>query len=244
MGHVSPGQALIVTGSTGSGKSTTCKAFVEAMEPLWLHFGVDLFLGQVVPRKFVDGGPRCAEGVHMVPDDPAAPDGPRHMALGRYGAQMIGAFHRMAAEAVRCGQNVVLDHVTTLDPPILQDCVAAFRGLPVTFVALKPPAEIIPQRIDARLDQVAAVLGREQARHNNANTKRISRYMAGQIFAHADFDLVVDTHAHAPEAVARQIAEALQQPGRAFPELARKLDAGEPPFAAAAPSTASRSPSP
>lgn len=225
------GRALVVTGSTGSGKTTTCKEFVARMDELWLHFGVDLFLGSVVPRKFVDGGPRCEEGVHMEPDDPARPDGPRHMVLGRYGPQMIGTFHQMAAAAVRAGQNVVLDHVTTLDPPLLADCVRALRGLPVFFVALKPPAEIIPGRIDARLESVAALLGREQAVRTNENTKLISRYMERQIFAHDLFDLVVDTHAHGPEEVVRLIAKAMQsRPGRAFTDLAERLDAGAAPF--------------
>lgn len=224
------GRALIVTGSTGSGKTTTCKAFVDAMDALWLHFGIDLFLGQAAPRKFVDGGPRCAEGVHMVPDDPAVPDGPRHMALGHYGEALIHTYHAMVAAAVRAGQNVVLDHVTTLEPPILQDCVRTLGGLPVTFVALRPPEAVIPRRIDERLPAVVAVLGHEHALRNNENTKLISRYMSAQIFAHDCFDLVVDTDAHAPDAVVRLIAEALDRPGRAFGELARRLDAGEAPF--------------
>jgi chloramphenicol 3-O-phosphotransferase len=227
-----PGRALVVTGSTGSGKTTTCKAFVDAMDELWLHFGVDLFLGSVVPRKFVDGGPRCDEGVHMVPDDPARPDGPRHMALGGHGREMIRTFHQMTAAAVRAGRNVVLDHVTTIDPPILQDCVETLRGLPVFFVALRPPAEVIPQRIDARLDSVIATLGREHALRTNENTKLISQYMARQIFSHDLFDLVVDTEAHPPGEVVRIIAEALQaRPGRAFAELAQRLEARQAPFA-------------
>lgn len=229
---MTPGRALVVTGSTGSGKTTTCKTFVDRADDLWLHFGVDLFLGSVVPRKFVDGGPRCEEGVHMVPEDPAAPDGPRRMALGREGHAMIRAFHQMVAAAVRSGQNVVLDHVTTIDPPLLQDCVQALRGLPVFFVALRPPAAVIPRRIEARLESVVAVLGREQALHNNENTKRVSQYMSRQIFAHDLFDLVVDTAAHPPDVVAKMIAETLlTRPGAAFPELARRLDAGLAPFA-------------
>jgi chloramphenicol 3-O-phosphotransferase len=225
------GRALIVTGSTGSGKTTTCKAFVDAMEDLWLHFGVDLFLGSVAPRKFVDGGPRCGEGVHMVPDDPADPDGPRHLELGRYGFEMIATFHRMAAEAVRCGQNVVLDHITTLHPPLLQDCVRCFRDLPAFFVGLKPPEHVIPRRIDERLESVVAILGREHALKTNENTKLVSAYMSREIFAHDRFDLVVDTEAHAPAEVVRIIAAALaERPGRAIADLARRLDAREAPF--------------
>jgi chloramphenicol 3-O-phosphotransferase len=226
-----PGTALVITGSTGSGKTTTCKQFVARMDDLWLHFGVDLFLGSVVPRKFVDGGPRCHEGVHMEPDDPAVPDGPRHMEFGRYGPEMICTFHQMAAAAVRAGQKVVLDHVTTIEPAILQDCVESFRGLPVFFVALRPPAEIIPQRIDQRLDSVISALGHEHALKTNENTKLISRYMSRQIFSHDCFDLVVDTDAHDPDAVVDLIAEALEaRPGMAFAELARRLDSSASPF--------------
>jgi chloramphenicol 3-O-phosphotransferase len=225
------GQALIVTGSTGSGKTTACKTFVDQMVDLWLHFGVDLFLGSVVPRKFVDGGPRCDEGVHMVPDDAAEPDGARHLQLGRYGYDMVRTFHRMATEAVRCGQNVVLDHITTIHPPLLQDCVRCFRDLPAFFVGLKPPEHVIPQRIDARLESVVATLGREHALKTNENTKLVSAYMSREIFAHDRFDLVVDTHAHAPADVARIIAAAMaERPGRAIAELAARLDAGEAPF--------------
>jgi chloramphenicol 3-O-phosphotransferase len=68
---------VIVTGTTGSGKTTTCKAFVAQAEDLWLHFGVDTMLGTLVPRQFVDGGARGEEGVHMAPDDPADPTGRR-----------------------------------------------------------------------------------------------------------------------------------------------------------------------
>jgi chloramphenicol 3-O-phosphotransferase len=225
------GRLLIVTGSTGSGKTTTCKEFVAQMDDLWLHFGVDLFLGTVVPRKFVDGGPRSSEGVHMEPDDPAAPDGPRHLALGRHGPGMIRTFHQMAAAAVRSGQNVVLDHVTTISPPLLQDCVATLRDLPVFFVGLRPPDEIIPNRIDERLESIVQALGREHAARANENTKLVSRYMSAEIFSHDHFDLLVDTHAHAPQEVVRIIArEMADRPGRAFAELARKLDAGVAPF--------------
>jgi chloramphenicol 3-O-phosphotransferase len=225
------GRIVIITGSTGSGKTTTCKAFVDRMDELWLHFGIDLFLGSCVPRKFVDGGSRSADGVHFLPDDPADPTGPWHMDMGTYGLGLVASFHRMAAEAVRSGQNVVLDHIATVDPPLLADCVDVFRDLPVFFVGLRPPAEVIPERIDGRLEQVAAVLGHEQAVRNSENKKLVARYLYDRIFANDLYDLEIDTNRHDPGAVVELIAGAMGDGrGTAFPELARRLDAGLAPF--------------
>ncbi len=225
------GQLLIITGSTGSGKTTACKEFVALADELWLHFGADQFLGGVVPRKFVDGGARCDEGLRKVLDDPTDPDGPRHLELGRYGTQMIDTFHAMVAAGVRAGSNIVIDHITTLDPPFLQSCLKHFRDLPVLFVALKPPQSVIPERLDNRLDKIVSALDRDQAAIANANTKRMAEFLYRQIFAHDQFDLVIDSNAHSPGAVATLIADALtRQPGRAFAELTRRLDAKENPF--------------
>ena len=226
------GKIVIITGSTGSGKTTTCKEFVGQMDDLWLHFGIDLFLGTVVPRKFVDGGPRSDDGVHMRPDDPARPDGPWHMDMGRYGMAMVRTFHRMAVAAVRSGQNVVLDHIATLDPPLLQDCVACFRDLPVFFVGLRPPPEVIPRRIDERLEQIVAAMGRDHAVRNSENKKRVARFLFDRIFAHDLFDMVIDTDRHSPGEVVRLIAGGMGEGrGTAFGELASRLDRRLAPFA-------------
>lgn len=225
------GKLLLITGTTGSGKTTTCKEFVARQDELWLHFGADQFLGGVMPRKFVDGGSRAHDGLQKVLDDPAKPNGPRHLELGRYGLQMFEAFHAMIAAGVRSGQNYITDHITTLDPPILQSCVKHFRDLPVFFVALKPPLNVVPDRIDGRLDKIVSALDRTQAAIANENTKRLADSLYKQIFAHEHFDLIVDSNANSPTEVADIIATALaNEPGQAFAELARKLDAGQAPF--------------
>jgi len=225
------GKIIIITGSTGSGKTTTCNEFVAQMDDLWLHFGIDLFLGSVVPRKFVDGGPRSDDGVHMVPDDLNNPKGAWHMDMGRYGISMIKTFHRMAVAAVRSGQNVVLDHIATLDPPLLHDCVDCFRGLPVFFVGLHPPAEIIPRRIDERLETIVASLGREHAVRNSENKKLVAKYLYDRIFAHDVFDLVIDSNLHSPTEVVEIIASKMGDGhGKAFLELASRMDRGLAPF--------------
>lgn len=224
VGQTVSGKVVLITGSTGAGKTTTCGLLVDRLDGLWLHFGVDLVLGKLVPRKFIDGG-RCAElGVHSVPDDPADPDGPWHLDLGVHGLPVIRSFHRMAAAAVRDGQNLVIDHVATTDPPLLQDCVAVFAGLPVWFVALKPPPEVSPRRIDERLESIVATLGREHAVRNSEAKKKVAQWLYRQIFTHDCFDQVIDTDRHGPEEVADQIKRAMGDcHGRALPELARKF---------------------
>jgi chloramphenicol 3-O-phosphotransferase len=226
-----PGRILLVTGSTGAGKTTTCNLLVDRLEGLWLHFGIDLFLGKLVPRKFIDGGDCCAEGVHGAPDDPANPDGPWHLDMGVRGIALVHAFHLMAVAAARAGQNLVIDHITTLDPPLLQDCVQAFEGISVWFVALKPPPTVSPRRIDDRLDTIAASLGRDHAIRNSEAKKRVATSLYESIFRHELFDQTIDTDTNAPDAVVDSIVRRMGQcEGAAFPELARRLAARASPF--------------
>jgi chloramphenicol 3-O-phosphotransferase len=212
---------VIVTGTTGSGKTTTCKEFVALADDLWLHFGVDTMLGTLVPRKFVDGGERGEEGVHMAADDPGNPDGPAHMSFGNHGNRLIDTYHRMVRAAVESGQKMIIDHVATVDPPILPNMLEHFSDLDTLFVALKPPQEILGQRIEGRIAEVEKVLGTEQAARNNAGTRRASRFIAREIFRHECFDMVLDTGALSPAEVACAILGRVETgpPGNALKRL-------------------------
>ena len=220
------GKVLVVTGSTGAGKTTTCTLLVDRLEGLWLHFGIDFMLGKVMPRKFIDGGRCSQQGVHGAPDDPGNPDGPWHLDMGVHGMPVIRSFHRMAAAAVRSGQNLVIDHIATVDPPILQDCVEVFAGLPVFFVALKPPPEVSRRRLDERLETIVATLGREHAVRNSEAKKRVAASLYERIFAHDVFDLVIDTERHGPDEVTSLIMAKMGAcEGTAFPRLRREFGA-------------------
>jgi len=227
------GRLIIITGTTGSGKTTTCQEFVTTADDLWLHFGVDLFLGTLVPRQYADSGPRCSEGLHMVPDDPTQPSGPAHFELGSEGPGMVRAFHEMVAAAVRSGQRVVMDHITTMHPPFLQDCLARLQGLPVLFVALRPAEELLNQRIKARMEEYIKSSGidPEYIRHAHENLQRVRNYMMSEIFSHDCFDLTIDSGALAPHQVVERIRTRLQEgSGEAFPKLAKRYDLTIDPF--------------
>lgn len=226
MPDVAPGRIVVVAGTTGSGKTTTCRTFIDRADDVWLHIGVDMFLGTMLSRKFVDGGPRCDECLRMAPLDPADPAGPAEMKLGPLGLPLIDAYHQMVAAAARSGQNVIIDHVPTTSPPLLQRCAAALAGLPVLFVALKPPREVLMQRIDDRLPEVIKVLGPEQGVITNEGCKQASDFIFRGIFSHDCFDLVLDTAQLSPEAVVSAIfARLADGPGRAMATIAREFAA-------------------
>jgi chloramphenicol 3-O-phosphotransferase len=212
---------VIVTGTTGSGKTTTCKEFVAQAGELWLHFGVDTMLGTLVPRKFVDGGPRGEEGIHMAPIDPSDPDGSAHMRFGKYGAGLIDTYHRMLRAAVDNGQRVIIDHVATTEPPILSNLVTRFHDTQTLFVALKPQQDILRTRIEGRIAEVEKVLGKEHAARNNAGTRRASEFIAREIFRHDCFDMVLDTGVLSPPEAARAILNRAENgpPGDALKRL-------------------------
>jgi chloramphenicol 3-O-phosphotransferase len=130
----------------------------------------------------------------------------------------------MAAAAARNGQNVVMDHVPTTSPPLLQSCVAALKGLPVLFVALKPERSVLMQRIDGRLAEVIKILGPEHGRITNERCKQASDFIFRETFTHDHFDLVLDSDALSPEEVADAILARLAAgPSAGFAALAREF---------------------
>jgi chloramphenicol 3-O-phosphotransferase len=147
------------------------------------------------------------------------------MSFGTHGAALIDTYHRMIRTAVENGQRVILDHVATMDPPILPDMVARFHDLDTLFVALKPPQDILGTRIEGRIADVEKVLGPEQAARNNQGTRRASEFVAREIFRHDCFDMVLDTGQLSREQVAQAILDRVENgpSGDALAHLARRF---------------------
>lgn len=223
------GRILIVNGTSGSGKTTTCERFVATADECWLYYGVDHFLGQTFPRAYGHRGPRAAEGYEAVPENPADPNGPLRWRLGPLGERAFALFHEWLATAARMGFNLVADHLLLADPPILQDCVRRLAGLPVWIVTLKPPFAVLEARIAER--DIANRFGpghlsAEEAARARDRLERLRPWFYRAVYENPISDLVVDTAREDPDAVCARIRARLAAgPGTALAELARRYGA-------------------
>ena len=219
-----PGQIIIVSGTSGSGKSTTCELFARRSNDFWLLYGIDHFLSATFPAKFGHHGPRSREGFCAQPLDETDPEGPQRWRFGEWGFKAFHTLHEWAAAASREGCNIILDHIMLVDPPVLQDCIWRLQGLPVLFVCLKPPYEVLMERVATRkMDKKmpTAELGKDDpAKKIIERLDRLRPWFYEAAYANDCYDLEVDTQRHGPDAVCDLIDKRLAAgPGTAFEQL-------------------------
>ena len=223
------GQIVIVNGTSGSGKSTTCELFQRRADDYWLLYGIDHFMANTLPAKFGHHGPRAAEGIHAEPVDPADPDGPLRW---RFGPNAIAAFetlHEWIAAASRQGLNIIFDHLLMTDPPVLPDLVRRLEGLPVLLVTLQPPFELLENRVaERKMDKKLPtdLLGEDAARKIVDRLARLRPWFYEEVYRNPIADLTIDTGVHGPEAVCAMIEARLAEgPGTALDRLRASLPA-------------------
>ncbi len=217
------GQIIIVSGTSGSGKSTTCELWAKRSSDFWLLYGIDHFLSGTLPAQFGHHGPYSREGIYAAPLNEAEPQGTLRWHLGPNGARAMATFHDWAGAASRNGCNIILDHLLMVDPPLLQDCIWRLAGLPVLLVTLKPPFEVLMERVANRtMDKKMPtdILGEDAVRKIVDRLDRLRPWFYDAVHANPVCDLEVDTVRHSPEEVCDLIAARLAQgPGVAFDQL-------------------------
>ncbi len=221
------GQIVIISGTSGSGKSTAAELLAKRSEAFWLLYGIDHFMAGTFPAKFGHHGPRAGEGVYAHPIDPNDPDGPLRWSFGPEGHKAFAAFHEWIASASRQGANVVIDHLMMSDPPIIQDIVWRLQDLPVLFVSLTCPYDVLSQRIASRtMDKKMPtdLLGEDAVRKIVDRLDRLRPWFYEAVYANDITDLEIDTVANTPEQVVELIEARLQQgPGTAFARLRKRF---------------------
>ena len=132
-----PGQIVILNGVPRSGKSSIVAVIQETFDGPWMNLGVDTFKERVMP-------PRYSPGIGLRP-------GAEFPSLEPLIAVFYAAMYESIAAHSRLGLNVVVDvgHHDGYSVPrgILADCARRLNGLPVLFVGVRCPVEVLRERL-------------------------------------------------------------------------------------------------
>ncbi|WP_371823894.1 chloramphenicol phosphotransferase CPT family protein [Phyllobacterium sp. 628] len=206
------GQIIILNGAPRSGKSCIAAAIQESFEGPWMNLGVDTYVRHATPLRYQPGIGLRPGGER--PDlEPLIP-------------VFYAALYDCIAAHSRLGLNVVADigHHDSYSKPlnILGDCAKRLNGLPVLFVGVRCPLDIIMQRRNT------GQAGREGAYAVGSADEPIpAPVLRWQEAVHIPglYDLEVDTSTSSSAACAATIKETLQRSlhhPTAFERLAAK----------------------
>ncbi|MCB2077013.1 MAG: AAA family ATPase [Novosphingobium sp.] len=212
------GQIIIVNGTSGAGKTTTCATFARRAREAYLMFGMDLLVGTLLPARYTMFGSDKVTGYQPTSYGPVA-------------MQALSAMHEMVAAASRSGQNMVVDHLMFLDPPVVQDCIWRMTDVPVLFVNLKPSLDVLDKRVRERkidvipapIQEAMAAAGPDIIAALGDELAEATPWFYEHAYANDIYDLELDSSAMTPDEVCQRIETRLAEgPGTAFERL-RKL---------------------
>ncbi|ODT14162.1 MAG: chloramphenicol phosphotransferase [Kaistia sp. SCN 65-12] len=131
-----PGQIILLNGAPRSGKTSIAKAIQESFDGPWMNFGVDAYVDAVTPERY-------RPGIGLRPGG-ERPD------LEAEIPRFYAALYEAIAAHSRLGLGVVADvgHHDSYSRPlgILPDCARRLAGLPVLFVGVHCPIDVIMER--------------------------------------------------------------------------------------------------
>jgi chloramphenicol 3-O phosphotransferase len=196
-----PGQIVILNGTPRSGKSSIAAAIQNTFEGVWMNLGVDRFK-QMTPDRY-------QPGIGLRPGGERPDLEPLVVVLYRAMYDAIAAHSRL-------GPNVVVDvgHHDAYSVPrgILPDCARRLSGLPVLFVGVRCPIEVVMERR-------RATWGVDDA-DDGSVPKPVSLWQQA-VHVPGIYDLEVDTSLLSPDACADAIRRHLADgpPPSAFRRL-------------------------
>lgn len=203
-----PGQIIILNGAPRSGKSSIARAIQETGGGVWVNLGVDA-QNASLPERF-------RPGIGLRP-------GGERLEIEAIVPALFAALYESIAAYSRAGLNVVTDvgHHDAYSKPLhlVADCARRLRGLPVLFVGVRCPADIIMARRAAGGEGLYLT-----GTHDDPVPAPVRRWQ-DEVHMPAIYDLEVDSSVLSPQACAAAIWDA-QRPGApppwAFERLARR----------------------
>ena len=196
---VGPGQIVILNGAPRSGKSSIVAAIQDAFEGPWMNLGVDVFVRGVTPARY-----RPGIGLR--------PGGERPDIEAMVPAFYAALYESVAAHSRLC-LNLVVDvgHHEAYAKPlgILADSARRLAGLPVLFVGVRCPIEVIMQR------------------RNSGQVGRESEYLTGSAEDPTPAPVLLwQREAHLPGLYDLEVDTSLMSPMQCAEVIRRRLDEG------------------
>ncbi|MCH8025460.1 MAG: chloramphenicol phosphotransferase [Chloroflexi bacterium] len=210
MEQPAPGQIVILNGAPRAGKSSIVKVIQDTFEGLWMNLGVDLFGGHATPKRYQPG-----IGLRPGPGPGSGGDAPELQPLV---PTFYAAVYESIAAHSRLGLNVVVDvgHHGAIHPHVLGDCARRLAGLPVLFIGVRCPIDVIMER---RRDSPP---GNYVAASPGEPIPPPVLLWQEEVHKPGIYDLEVDTSLLSPEGCAEAIRRRLAEgpPPSAFQQLA------------------------
>lgn len=196
------GQIVILNGGPRSGKSSIATAIQDASDELWMNLGADRYI-RITPEQYRPGIGLRPAGIEKMEEEPFA----RREKIEALVPTMYAAMYDSIAAHSRLGINVVVDagHHDDYDIPrgILYDCARRMEGLPVLFVGVRCPDEIVWER------RRNTWLAEQQIPDDTPPPYSVHRWDC-EVHKPGIYDLQVDTAKMSPEECSRVILEHLK----------------------------------
>ena len=205
-----PGQVVILNGAPRAGKSSIVGVVQDTFEGVWMNLGVDVFARGVTPRRY-------QPGIGLRPG-PGPGFGGDHPELETLLPTFYAAVYESIAAHSRLGLNVVSEggHHGAIHPGILGDCARRLAGVPVLFVGVRCPIEVIMKR------RTESPPGRYVVGSADEPVPIPVLLWQQEVHKPGIYDLEVDTSLLCPKECAEVIRQRLAAgpPGTAFQQLA------------------------
>ena len=185
-----PGQIIILNGAPRSGKSSIAAVIQDTFDGVWMNLGVDRFM-PMTPARY-------RPGLGLRPGG-ERPD------LEPLVAVLYRAMYESIAAHSRLGLHVVADvgHHDAYSTPrgILPDCARRLSGLPVLFVGVRCPIEVILERRRSSGWSAGQTIG--------SSTMKAIEAWQREVHSPGIYDLEMDTSLASPAECAAAIRDYL-----------------------------------